>query len=379
MTIKLYDENSYLKDFEANVVDCREYKDGYRIILDKTAFFPTEGGQYFDQGKIANMPVTDVFLEGDDVVHVVPYPACGMCKCEIDFDKRFDKMQQHTGEHIVCGIVHKLYGYENVGFHLGDDDVTFDFDGYLSWDQLYEIELLANKAVTDNRKVMAYYPENPESLIYRSKLEISENLRIVEIDGIDMCACCAPHVKETGEVGYIKFTDAYSYKGGVRIHLACGQRAVKYAQTVRQNAVYIAKELSAKPDNVAEFFKKYQQDIANLRTSLSNVKKDLITIKAKSVENQENIILFEDDIDAKLLQKFVGELEDKYRGICAVFCGDDQSGYNYVIASKNKNLRDFIKEFNAVLSGKGGGSSQMVQGTLRALKSEIIEYLIKEA
>lgn len=377
MTVKLYDDNSYIKKFEANVISCEKQGDEYKVILDRTAFFPTEGGQYHDSGSIAGMKVSDVYLEGDDVVHVVPYPARGFCRCEIDFEERFDKMQQHTGEHIACGIVHRLYGYENVGFHLGPDDVTFDFNGMLTPDQLFEVERLANRAVFENREVKAYYPENPKELSYRSKLDISENLRIVEIDGVDMCACCAPHVKATGEVGYIKFTDAYSYKGGMRIHLACGERAVKYAQAEHKNLLEIAKALSSGTTNAAEFFKKYSDDVNSVKKNLSDTKKELISLKARLIESSENIILFE-DVEAAMLRPFVNSLENKYANICAVFSGEDGKGYNYVIGSKGKDLREFIKNFNAVLSGKGGGSPQMVQGSVNATKDEITAFLNKE-
>ena len=374
MTKKLYDTYPYMSTFAATVVSCEKAEQGYRVILDKTAFFPTEGGQYFDNGTINGINVTDVYLEDNEVVHILESEVFGECTGVIDFDKRFDKMQQHTGEHIVCGIVHKLYGYDNVGFHLGPDDVTFDISGQLNSEQLNEIELLANKAVTDNRKVTAYYPKDPKSLDYRSKLELESNIRIVEIEGIDMCACCAPHVKATGEVGYIKFTDAYSYKGGTRIHLSCGQRAVRDGIIKHKNLISIAKVLSSGTNNAAEFFEKYVKDVALLKQSLSDCKKELLELKTRVVEPKDSLIIFDASVEPSLLRQYVNALYDKYQSTCAVFCGNN-GHYNYCIASKKLDLRIFSKEFNSVLSGKGGGSAQMIQGSVSVTKEKIEEFL----
>lgn len=376
MTKKLYDIDSYIKEFDANVTSCNEVDGGFEVILDKTAFFPTEGGQYHDNGSIAGIKVLDVYLKGEDVIHLLPYPVQGFCRCEIDFEERFDKMQQHTGEHIVCGIVHKIYGYDNVGFHLGADDVTFDFNGPLSREQLYEIEVLANKAVTDNLPVTAYYPKNPKELDYRSKLELEDGIRIVDIEGVDKCACCAPHVKTTGEVGYIKLTDGYSYKGGVRIHLACGKRAVEDGIEKHKNLIAIAKVLSSGTNNAAEFFEKYVSDVTALKQSLSDCKKELLDLKAQVIEPKDKLIIFDNSLEPSLLRQFANALCDKYQSICAVFCGKDES-YNYCIASKTENLRDFAKDFNQALCGKGGGSPQMIQGSVNATKTEIEQYLNK--
>ncbi|MBQ8605503.1 MAG: alanyl-tRNA editing protein [Clostridia bacterium] len=376
MTIKLYDEDPYIKEFTANVVSCEKDGDNYRVILDRTAFFPTEGGQYHDGGSIAGMKVLDVLLEGDEIVHVLPYPIDGFCRCEIDFGERFDKMQQHTGEHIVCGIVHRLYGYENVGFHLGADDVTFDFNGMLTDTQVYEVERLANEAVFQNRAVKGYYPEDPKALTYRSKLDISENLRIVEIEGIDMCACCAPHVKTTGEVGFITFTDWYSYKGGIRIHLACGQRAIEYSQNIKKNLFEIAKKLSAKPLVTAEFFEKYEKDVGLLKQTLSETKKEVIALKAKLIEENEDLILFE-DMDLSLLQAFTKAIEGKYTKTCMVFC-KNADRYNYIISSKSGDIRDLTKRLNEAFNGKGGGRPNMTQGSIIAQKEEIEKFIAGE-
>lgn len=374
MTVKLYDSDAYITEFEANVISCEKTEHGYKTVLDKTAFFPTEGGQYHDSGTVNGVNVTDVYIEDGRIIHILESEVSGRCTGVIDFDERFDKMQQHTGEHIVCGIVHKLYGYDNVGFHLGPDDVTFDFNGPLTKKQLDEAELLANKAVTDNRAVKAYYPENIKQLSYRSKLDLEQNVRIVEIEGIDMCACCAPHVRTTGEVGYIKFTDAYSYKGGTRIHLACGMRAVRDAQIKFENLLAVAKALSASPNNTAEFFKKYTDDVLLLKQSLSKCKKELVLLKANAVTPSDSIVIFENDIDPSFLRQYVNALSDKYQSICAVFCKSD-IGYNYCIASKTIDLGEFVRRFNSEFSGKGGGSSRMIQGSVKAARKDIEKFI----
>lgn len=225
MTEKLYDKDSHLKEFTGTVLSCKKTGEKYAVTLNRTAFFPEGGGQQSDRGYIGEAYISDVQIKNGEILHFADKPlSVGQAyDCKLDFDFRFRNMQNHSGEHIISGIIHRFYGFNNVGFHLGAE-MTMDFDGELTRQQLDEIEDLANKAVYENLPVKAYYPtdEELESLDYRSKLDLKENVRIVEIKGVDVCACCARHVKSTGEIGIIKILDFEKYKGGVRLIVKCG-------------------------------------------------------------------------------------------------------------------------------------------------------------
>lgn len=376
MTRLLYDEDAYLTEFEASVISCEKTDIGYDVILDKTAFFPEEGGQKSDTGIIANTNVIHVRIQNRTVIHTVDSEVTGRVKCKIDSAPRFDKMQQHTGEHIVCGIVHEKYGYNNVGFHLADDIVTFDFDGPLSKSELSEIEILANAVVHQNRSVKCYYPADLNNIDYRSKLALTENVRIVEIDGVDKCACCAPHVKSTGEVGIIKFTDAIAYKGGVRITMVCGMRALADYNVKSQNLSVISKSLSAPINETAEYFEKFVSDVETLKQSLSALKNELITLKARTVITDGDAIVFEQGLESDMLRRYVNLLSEKCDGVCAVM-SENVNGYTFVAASNTVDMRGIANELRQKLNAKCGGSDKMIQGSIPAGKNDIINVLKK--
>lgn len=378
MTEKLYDKNAYLFEFEANVISCSASGEKFEVILDCTAFFPQEGGQDCDTGVIDGAHVTYVSEKNGEIIHIADRAVCGKVLCRIDRSLRFDRMQQHTGEHIVCGIVHKKYGYENVGFHLGNQDVTFDFDGPLSPAQLDEIEALANRAVQANLPVRGYYPDAKElsKTEYRSKKEIDADVRIVEIENIDRCACCAPHVSRTGEVGLIKFTDSAAYKGGIRIHMSCGMRALNDYREKQKNLEEIAKALSCKTNNAADFFAKYADDTQLLKQKLSELKKELIALRTETVEKTDgNIILFENQTtkstDSNALRLTVNALEGKYGGVCAVFAGNDKDGYGFAAASDKINMNELAQKLRRELSARCGGNEKMIQGNIFSDKQSI--------
>ena len=249
MTEKLYDKDSHLKEFSATVLSCEKSGENYSVILDKTAFFPEGGGQESDRGDIGEAAVLDVRIVSGEIIHCTDRPLNigEEYACTLNWDRRFRNMQNHSGEHIVSGIVHRLYGLNNVGFHLGAE-MTVDFDGAISREQLLEVERLANKAVFQNVPIRAYYPDEKElkALDYRSKLELTENVRIVDIKGYDLCACCAPHVKKTGEIGLIKILDSFKNKGGERIFIKCGIDALDDYNDKYLNVQKISNLLSVK-------------------------------------------------------------------------------------------------------------------------------------
>ena len=380
MTRKLYYEDSYIKEFDAVVISCEAIDEGkYAIVTDSTAFFPEGGGQPSDIGVLGEANVTYAYEDGETVVHIVDkaIDIGARVRGIIDFERRFRLMQNHSGEHILSGIVNRKYGYDNVGFHMGVTDLTIDYNCFLSKEELREVEREANIAVCRNLKISATVP-SPEELAkisYRSKKELLGDVRIVEIEDYDRCACCAPHLKQTGEIGIIKVLDSIKYKGGVRVHFKCGFDALDDYNRKYDAVKEISNALSVKQDCVAEGFFKNEESYAECRARLSELRSELLSLKAASVEPADNnLCLFETDLEGDYLRRFALAVSEKCKGITAVFSGED-GAYNYVIVSRKLDLRAHSKEINTALSGRGGGSSEMIQGkasTTRKIAEEFI-------
>ena len=381
MTIKLYDFDSYLTEFDAQVLDCEKCGEQYKIELDKTLFFPEEGGQSADRGTLNGIEITDVKLKDGVIYHYSNYPFTKgeMVHGKIDFDFRFRNMQNHTGEHIISGIAHKLFGYDNVGFHLGIDNVTMDLSGYIEDEDIKKIELLANKAVYENHPVTAYYPSDDElkNLEYRAKCEIKENIRIVEIGNLDLCACCAPHVKNTGEIGIIKILSKTRYKGGVRLNILCGYDALNdYSKKHYTNSL-ISSLLSVKEDETYDGVKKLLDNITSLNIKLNERTKILAKHISDSVKfTKDNICLFFDGMDNDHLRLIANEIKEKTESFAIILSGDDNDCYRYIIISNKKSAEEFTKKANLSLSGRGGGRLNMATGTFKATKKEIEDYFL---
>ena len=374
MTEKLYDKDSHLKEFSATVLSCEKSGENYSVILDKTAFFPEGGGQESDRGNIGEAAVLDVRIVSGEIIHCTDRPLNigEEYACNLNWDRRFRNMQNHSGEHIVSGIVHRLYGLNNVGFHLGAE-MTVDFDGAISREQLLEVERLANKAVFQNVPIRAYYPDEKElkALDYRSKLELTENVRIVDIKGYDLCACCAPHVKKTGEIGLIKILDSFKNKGGVRIFIKCGIDALDDYNDKYLNVQKISNLLSVKQYEAALAVDRLSDENRELKFEIASLKKRLIAEKTKSfVPESDKTAVFEEGLDIKELQLFADSLYKKSGGIRGVFSGEE-CNYSFAICGEETALDLFFKEFKENLNAKGGGRNGMVQGTVAADKNEI--------
>ena len=380
-TIKLYDADSHLYDFDASVISCEKTDKGFAIVLDKTAFFPEGGGQPADEGTLNGIAVTDVQIKDGVITHTTAeeIPAGSAIKGAVDSEIRFRRMQNHSGEHIVSGLIHKLFGYNNVGFHMGSEDVTLDLDGVLTREDLDKIEMLANRAVYENVNVRAEYP-SPEilkDLDYRSKLDLTENVRIVTIEGYDVCACCAPHVNKTGEIGIIKLLDFLKYKGGVRIHMLCGFDALEDYNRRYKNVAAISAKLSAKQAEVYEAVERLSAELSAEKQAAGELKRQLVAMKIAALEPTDgNMVLVEKDMDMLNLRNLVNEAVQLCGGICAAFSGSDENGYNYIIASKNVPLRAEAKAINAALNGRGGGKDEMIQGSAKASEAEIRAYFL---
>ncbi len=385
MTEKLFYQDSSIKEFTAVVESCMQGKDGmFEVILDQTAFFPEGGGQYADTGVLLvgekEIKVVDVQEKNEIVTHYVTEAIEQGSKVtgKLNYEERFSRMQQHTGEHIVSGIVNRRFGYNNVGFHLGSEDVTMDFDGMLTETELKEIEWEANRAVAENVKIQVLYPtkEELETMTYRSKIEIEGQVRIVEIPGWDSCACCAPHVDYTGQIGLIKLIGAVKYKGGMRVSMVCGFRALSDYNQKEASVVSISRKLSAKPDAVAEAVERLQKEVEAQKEKIRILQEQYLKGLLKEVKPEDTcVLLFEEALDAVAVRNFVNEVMSRTEGICGAFIGTDKEGYRYILASSKQDITKIAKEMNQTLNGRGGGRPPMVQGSVKAKRSEIEAFL----
>lgn len=395
-TTRLFDQNSHLYTFTATVLSAEVGKtpDTLSVILDATVFFPEGGGQYADKGSLAGCPVMDAQERDGVITHTVsvahlngkphPFSVGATVTGEVDAATRFARMQNHSGEHIISGIVHRLYGYKNVGFHLGDRgetaDVTLDFDGVLTRAQLDAIENEANAIVAANLPVKAYYPA-PEELVtltYRAKLALTEGVRIVRIgtetDPKDLCACCAPHVDFTGEIGIIKLLDFIHYKGGVRIHMLCGAWALRDYRRRYTAIATMAAAMSVKQEDVTVGFERLQADLSDKKQTIAALRGKLEEHTVAAILPTEgSLCLFDEGLEAMEMRRLLNRAAEKCGGLCGVFVGNDESGYRYVIGRGDPaiDLKKQIKEINTTLSAKGGGSSEMLQGSCTATRAVI--------
>ena len=378
-TERLFDKDAKASEFEAVVLEVSEENGTFCAVLDKTLFFPEEGGQACDTGTLGGACVLRV-EENQGVIYHYTDKALRVgeaVKGKIDYDERYRKMQNHTGEHIVSGLIYKHFGLKNVGFHLSSDGMTADFDGELTDENIKMIEDLANRAVYECRAVRGYYPE-PEELAtmeYRSKLELSENVRIVEIEGVDLCACCAPHVSNTGEVGMIKILEYPRYKGGVRLSMKCGVDALEGYRAEYEQIKRISMAISAKRSEVADGVDRLLEEMSALRGKIAEMKRELMGYRLEKIEYTDgNLCIFEEDGDMLALRNLVNAAKTRCGGICACFSGNDSEGYKYIISSTSVDLKAKSKEINAAISGRGGGSVEMIQGSCTAKRDEIEEF-----
>lgn len=388
MTKQLYYEDSYIKEFEAVVLSCIPKENKFEAVLDRTAFFPEGGGQGADTGvlRIENreIKVLDVQERNGEIIHFIDEEVLSGQEIigKLDFQERFSKMQQHTGEHIVSGIVHRRFGYENVGFHLGKEEVTMDYNGPLTSEELRSIEYEANQVVAENREIRAYFPEAEEleKIPYRSKKELQGKVRIVEIPNCDICACCAPHVRTTGNVGMIKITNAIRYKGGMRLWIACGMRALEDYNQKQVSVVQISNMLSAKQQEVTEAVKRLTEEIQQLKEKAAKMQEKLVmgyleSEKEALKENPNaNLLLFEKELDAVAMRNFVNAGMEFTKGVCGAFVGDEKQGFRYVLGSCG-DIREIGKKLNEAFRGKGGGKPPMIQGSLVGEEEKIREFL----
>lgn len=380
MTEKLYYLDAYIKEFTATVLSCERAGDYYLVTLDRTAFFPEEGGQYADTGTIGGVRVLDVTLQGGVIYHKVDggLDVGESVFCTIDFVERYEKMRCHSAEHILSGLFFKYYGVKNVGFHLGGEDVTMDISLPLERDKLFEIEEIANQIVSENVEIVSYFPSDEElsTLEYRSKLELDSDVRIVKIGEYDTCACCAPHVSKTGEIGIIKILDFEKLRGGMRIHITAGARAYRVVCAMYENLARISHALSVPRLNTADAVDKTLADLTEIRYSYKLARENHFKMLAEKIDATEgNRILYYSDATMDELRVVANIAGERIGGYLVLLSGEENN-YKYIIYSRVGGLKEKIKNINATLCGKGGGSDKMAQGSFGVSLSSINEYFI---
>ncbi len=380
MTEKLYYQDAYLHEFTAVVTACEPMKGGFALELDRTAFFPEGGGQSADTGFIGEARIRDVHEKNGRILHYADraLPVGETLLCRIDREQRRRRMQNHSGEHVFSGTIHRLYGLNNVGFHMGEGCMTVDFDGELSPEQLERAEQEANEAVRNNLPIRVFYPEREEldRLEYRSKKEIAGQVRLVEIPGVDLCACCAPHVAATGEIGLIKLLSAERHRGGVRLELLCGLDALDDYRRRQEESQSVSRLLSVPKEKIApavsrqlEMQQKQKERIAALSLALAG------RMAAELPETTGNLVLFDELLDEIALRELVNLLTVKCR-VAAVFSGSGEQ-WHYIIGSRCVDLRKGARSINAAIGGRGGGSPAMIQGQASADREQIRVFFEK--
>ena len=377
-TEKLYEQDAYLRAFTARVLSCARGREAWEVVLDRTAFYPEGGGQPGDQGTLSGVAVLDTHERDGQVVHYCDGPLTVGAEVggEIDWDRRFDRMQQHSGEHIVSGLICARFGCDNVGFHLGAETVVIDFNRNVSWDALLEIEAAANACIWENRPFQVTWPgpAELEAIPYRSKKALDGAVRIVECPGADCCACCGTHVRSAGELGLIKLLSVRPFREGVRIEMVAGKRAYAYISSVVEQNSQISALLSAKVGETATAVQRLQEALAGAKYRLVGLENQLVQDRAAALAGKGDVLLFEDGLEPDALRRCCSAVAERCGGRCAVFSGGDGAGYKYAMARPGGDLRELTKAMNAALGGRGGGKPELVQGSVTASRREIEDF-----
>ncbi len=373
---KLYYENPEMQEFTATVLSCIQENNRYAVVLDATAFYPEGGGQACDIGTLGTANVLDVQEQGTQVVHFCDAPlepgtpVCG----KIDWQRRFDLMQQHTGEHIVSGLLHRHFGLQNTGFHVGKELLEVDFDGTVTPQELAAIELEANEAVWRNIPLRCWIPtpqELPE-VTYRTKRPLPWPVRIVQIGDVDTCACCGIHTVTTGQVGLIKIISCTKFHGGVRLEMACGARAYRYITAICAQNKQVSQAFSAQPLQTGEAAQHVSALLAEEKFQTGRLWERIFGEIAKNYVNQENILHFESELQPAQVRSLAEHIAKVCDGYAAVF-----SGSTFCLATREGDLRPLGQELCKALNGRGGGKGLFFQGSVPASAEEIRAFFKK--
>lgn len=377
-TKRLYYEDCHLQTFDAQVLSCENTAKGYEIILSETAFYPEGGGQPCDLGTLSGIAVLDVQEREETVVHLcqAPLPVGESVSGQIDWNRRFDLMQQHSGEHIVSGIVHKRYGYHNVGFHMGTELITIDFDGMIPAEALPEIEAEANRILWQNLPIHCLVPE-PEALArtpYRTKRALPWPVRLVQIPDTDSCACCGVHVAATGEIGLVKLFTCVKFHQGVRIEMACGGRALALLNQAYDQNRQVSQVFSAKIGETGAAARQVQQQLSAEKFRATGLLRQLFAFIAADYAGKNQVVHFAQDLMPAQLRELAEEIR-KHCPLVLVFSGAEETGYSVCIAGSPENVQQLGTALRTELGGRGGGKPGFFQGSIPASKTQILAVL----
>ena len=382
MTRKLYYEDCHMSHFQAQVTGCEKCEKGYEIRLDATAFYPEGGGQACDLGTLNGAQVLDVREREEEILHLceAPLEVGSTVEGIIDYDRRFDLMQQHTGEHIVSGIINRRYGFHNVGFHMGSAMIEIDFDGVVPAEDLRSIEQEANSALWQNLPIRCWYPTEEElpHVFYRTKRALPWPVRIVQVPEFDSCACCGVHVARTGEVGLIKLFSVVPLRGGCRIEMSCGARAMKLLNQAFDQNRLVSQAFSAQWFETGEAARKMNEALSGEKFRMAQLQKRIFEMIAEDYVNFENVVHFEQDLDSAQVRMLADAIAQRCDGTVAVFSGTEEEGYAYAMVDHKNDLRTFGKEMTAALNGRGGGKPNFQQGRVAAKRQEIEAFFAKK-
>ena len=365
-TRKLYYEDPHRVEFDARVTGCEAVEGGYAVTLDATAFYPEGGGQPCDLGTLGDVRVLDVQERGEKIIHLCDSPlSVGQeVHGQIDWNRRFDLMQQHTGEHIVSGIICRRYGWHNVGFHMGADVITIDFDGPIPAADLPEIEAEANRAVWSGAAIHCRVP-SPEELPneqYRSKRALPWPVRIVEVPGWDCCACCGVHVSQTGEIGLIKLFSCVKFHQGVRIEMACGGRALAILNGIYEQNRIVSQAFSAKIMATGEVARKINQRLAEVEFRCNALERQIWDGIADRYIGKGNVLHMDSSLTPLAIRELADRIAKRCGGIAAVVGGGETPGI--CLMGDAQAVAAWGAALKSQLNARGGGKPGIFQGTV---------------
>ena len=376
-TMKLYYDDAYLREFDATVLQCEALKDSWLVTLDRTAFYPEGGGQPADHGTLGGAAVTDVHEKGGAVIHTcsAPLEVGSSVHGQIDWQRRFDHMQQHSGEHIVSGMLCAAFHCDNVGFHMGSDIVTIDYNTEMTWEDILAIERQANRYLWENHPFIVTYPSAQElqTLEYRSKKELSGQVRITSFPGADTCACCGTHVSHSGEVGLVKFLSVQKFRSGVRLELLCGQRAMDYLSRNWEENHAVAQSLSVKDSGTFAAVQRLQTELSETKLRAAALEEESFRRTAAEYAGHGDVLLIVPPLQGDGARRLCDAVSQVCGGRCAVFSGEAGS-YKYAVIHAGQDIRQSIKDMNSALNGRGGGRDGFAQGSVQATDAQIRAY-----
>ena len=375
-TLKLYYENAYMTEFDATVLSCEEGKGSYMVTLDRTAFYPEGGGQPADHGQMDGVAVTDIHEKGGVIFHTCEKEVeiGKTVVCSIDWARRFAHMQQHSGEHICSGMICENFHCDNVGFHMGADMVTIDFNAEIGWDELMEIEAKANRYIYENHPIDIQFYRGAElaAVEYRSKKELEGDVRIVAFPGADCCACCGTHVMTSGQVGLVKFFSCQKFREGVRIEMLCGERAFRALSASWEQNRMVSQMLSVKPEGTKDAVTRLQTELQNVKFHSARLEETVYASIAEKHTGAGDVLLIQPPMEPDAVRRLADAVSKTCGGLSAVFAGEDGGKYNYaLVRSDGGDISAFVKSMNGALHGRGGGRNGFAQGSVETTKTEI--------